>query len=179
MNREILEDRLGSLKRKVIWIARKFIKLPGDGLNPFNSVEYNVWLCKHEVETQYKKLEYNPLISVVIPVYNVKGKFLEKCINSVLRQVYENFELVIVDDASNNKETIEILKKYENNPRVRIKYRKINGHISQATNDGIAMAKGEFIALMDDDDELSDDALYEMVKVLNKDKKIDFIYKEE
>lgn len=179
MNREIFEDKLGSLKRRLIRIARKLVKLPGDGLDPFNAFEYNMWLKNHEAETRYKKLKYEPLISVVIPVYNVKGKFLKKCIESVLRQVYKNFEIILVDDASNNTETLKVLEEYENNSKIKIKHRKINGHISRATNDGIAMAKGEFIALMDDDDELSDDALYEIVKVLNQDKKIDFIYSDE
>lgn len=150
-----------------------------DFWSPYDKEGYNAWLKLNEKPTKIEMLKYNPLISVLIPVYNVGEKYLRECIESVLKQSYGNFEICVVDDASTNKETLATLKKYEKNEKVRIKYRKENGHISRASNDAIEMAQGEYIALLDNDDLLTKDALYEVVKVLNEDKKIDFIYSDE
>ncbi|MCH5166317.1 MAG: glycosyltransferase [Erysipelotrichales bacterium] len=148
--------------------------------NPFIQSDYNKWLMENKQEVEIKELSYNPLISVLIPVYNVKSKYLEECINSVLEQSYQNFEICLVDDASTLEETIETLKKYEKiDDRIKIKYRKENGHISASTNDALKMAKGEFIALLDNDDVLDKNALYENVLALNENKKLDFIYSDE
>ncbi len=148
-------------------------------LEPFCDSDYRAWIRESEEETKHVKLRYRPLISVLIPVYNAESKYLKACINSVLQQSYDNFEICIVNDASTLKETLDVLKEFTDNKKIRIKNRKKNGHISRATNDALAMAKGEFIALLDNDDELAKDALYEVVKVLNVDKKIDFIYSDE
>ncbi len=148
--------------------------------NPFNTTDYNDWLKKHEKFEEKKELKYKPLISIVIPVYNIGKKYLSACIDSILEQTYDNYEICLVDDCSSKKETKDTLKEYEKkDKRIKVKYRKKNGHISRATNDAIEMATGEFIALMDNDDTLSPHALYEMVKVLNDDKKIDMIYSDE
>lgn len=148
--------------------------------DPFNSIEYNKWLASHQTITEYEKMKYEPLISILIPVYNIGKKYLSECLDSILNQNYSNFEVCLVDDCSTKEETLETLKEYEKkDKRIRVKYRKENGHISKTTNDALKMAKGEYIALMDDDDLLTVDALFENVKVLNKDKKIDFIYSDE
>ena len=76
-------------------------------------------------------------------------------------------------------EVRKCLKSFENNPKIKIKYRDKNGHISQSTNSAIEMATGEYVAFMDCDDVLAVNALYEVVKLLNKDKKLDFIYSDE
>ena len=149
--------------------------------DPYDIDEYNEWIKKYEKEDlELEKFKYNPLISILIPVYNIDRKSLSNCINSILNQTYSNFEICLVDDCSTKEETLETLKEYaEKDDRIKIKYRKENGHISKTTNDALAMAKGEFISLVDDDDELTPNALYEVVKVLNNDKKIDFIYSDE
>ena len=149
-------------------------------LEPNNKKDYNQWITKYEKKTEYEKLDYNPLISVVIPVYNVKRIFLSKCLDSILNQKYKNIEICLVDDNSTNLETIDTLKEYENkDDRIRIKYRKSNGHISVATNDAINMAKGEYITFVDNDDELTEDALYLTVEAINKNRKLDLIYSDE
>ena len=163
---------------------KSFLKVATGGrvrpfLDPFKNGDYAAWVRDLEEKPTYGKLSYKPLISVLIPVYNVEKKYLEECIESVLAQKYDNFEICIVDDASTNKETLSTLKKYEKNPKIKINYRKKNGHISRATNDALKMAKGDFVALMDNDDLMTENALYEVVKVLNTDKKIDFIYSDE
>lgn len=148
--------------------------------NPFNVVDYNDWLDNNEEFSKFEEQKYNPLISILIPVYNIDKKYLSECIDSILAQTYSKFEICLVDDCSTKEETIETLKEYaKKDKRIKVKYRKVNGHISKATNDALAIAKGEFVALMDNDDTINENALYEMIKVLNEDKSIDMIYSDE
>ena len=148
--------------------------------NPFHKTEYNKWLNENKEEIEYKKLKYKPLISILIPVYNINEKYLSECLDSILNQKYENFEVCLVDDCSTLEETKNTLEKYKKlDKRIKVKYRKENGHISKTTNDALEMAKGEFISLVDDDDLLTENALYEVVKVLNDNKELDFIYSDE
>lgn len=170
---------LGAVKRRILGLLPGKHVIMSPVLDPYDMNAYQLWLKNNEQQSEYKKLEYKPLISILIPVYNVKDKYLRECIESILKQKYDNFEIILVDDASTNKKTIDVLKEYENSPKIRVIYRKKNGHISRATNDALKNAKGEFIALMDNDDILPENALYEVVKVLNEDKKIDFIYTDE
>lgn len=140
---------------------------------------YDIWIEENEEDIlKVESLEYNPLISVIVPVYNVKEEQLKACLNSVINQTYKNWELCVVDDFSTWSCVKKVLKDYESNEKINIIYRKENGHISKATNDGIKVAKGEFIAFLDCDDILSPNALYEMAKKLNE-KEYDFIYSDE
>lgn len=148
--------------------------------NPFNAEEYQKWLNENEKKISKKKFKYNPLISILIPVYNIDEKLLRDCLDSILAQTYDNFEVCLADDCSTKKETIRTLKEYEKkDPRIRVVYRKKNGHISKATNSALKIAKGEFVALMDDDDVIPENALQEVVEVLNKNKDLDLIYTDE
>lgn len=141
---------------------------------------YPSWIAENERNVRdTETLDYNPLISVVIPVYNVEDSMLRECIDSVLAQTYKNFEIVLVDDASTQKSVRHVLREYEKKPGITVIYRKENGHISRATNDGIHAAKGEFIALCDCDDLYAPNALYEIAKKLNEDGSLDFIYSDE
>ena len=143
--------------------------------------EYDMWMLQNE--QQYKEpeqeLEYKPLISVVVPVYNVEPQMLTACIQSVQNQTYDNWELCLVDDCSTDARVRETLRQFEGVERIKIKYRSENGHISRTTNDGIAMAEGEFVALLDCDDLYAENALYEIAKKLNEDHTLDFIYSDE
>ena len=94
-------------------------------------------------------------------------------------QFYRNWELCIVDDASTIKQTKETLSKYEKNEKVKIKFLEQNKGISEASNEALSLATGEFVGLLDHDDELSPDALYENVKLLNKHPEADLIYSDE
>ncbi|MCI8575317.1 MAG: glycosyltransferase family 2 protein, partial [Bacilli bacterium] len=142
--------------------------------------EYNKWLKQNETFSEESELSYNPLISLLIPVYNIGRAYLSECIDSLLNQTYQNFEIILVDDCSTKEETKETLKEYEKkDSRIIVKYRKKNGHISATTNDALKLAKGEFVGLVDNDDTLDKHALYEVVKVLNENKKIDMIYSDE
>ncbi len=148
--------------------------------NPFDTIDYNEWISKFEKIEKYQSQKYEPLISILIPVYNISEELLSKCLDSILNQYYQNFEICLVDDASTKEETIETLKKYQKiDKRIRVQFNKQNGHISKTTNAALKMASGEFVALMDDDDELAVNALSEVVLALNKNKKLDFIYSDE
>ena len=174
----LVPPRLWKKYAKIIW----GIITEGEGLpywNPSKVSEYNTWLLANEKSEPLVDLKYKPLISVLIPVYNVKGEYLRECIESVLGQSYDNFEICIVDDASTNKETLEVLKEFEKNKKIKIKHRKKNGHISRTSNDALGMAEGEYVALLDNDDLLTENALYEVAKVLNENKNLDFIYSDE
>lgn len=144
-----------------------------------NKKAYNEWLDKNNNFDLIPNFKYNPLISVIVPVYNVKPDYLRCSIESVLNQSYQNFEIIIVDDASTNLETKNCLKEYENKKKIKIKYRSNNGMISVCSNDGLKLAKGEFIVLLDNDDMLDKNSLYYVVEALNNNLKLDFIYTDE
>ncbi|MUP33149.1 glycosyltransferase family 2 protein [Enterococcus faecium] len=150
------------------------------------SIDYAEWITRHEnidlksQQEQSKKFDYRPLISIAMPVYNVEIKWLEKCIDSVINQTYDNWELCISDDASTDPKIKKCLEAYEKKePRIKVVFRKENGHISLATNSALEIATGEFIALLDNDDELPPHALFEVVKVLNERPELDVIYSDE
>ena len=140
---------------------------------------YQKWIKRYYPDFQMEDLKIKPLISVIIPVYNVKGKYLDRCIQSVLNQSYSNFEICIVDDASDNKETIKALDKYKKNKNIKIKRHNKNMHISITSNDAVKLAKGEYIAFLDNDDILDKNALYEMVAFLNNHPDAEMIYSDE
>jgi GT2 family glycosyltransferase len=124
-------------------------------------------------------LPRQPLISVVMPVFNTDPRWLRRAIESVRQQVYPHWQLCIADDASTNAATVACLAEYAGDDRIRIMRRSTNGHISAASNDALALASGEFIALLDHDDELSPDALAEMVKAINQQPDADVFYSDE
>lgn len=131
----------------------------------------------NEIRTKLKSFDYKPLISIIMPVYNISPKWLEQAVKSVEKQWYENWELCIADDASTKKDTIRFLKTIKNK-KIKIVYLDHNQNISGASNKALALATGSYISLLDNDDELTPDALYEMVKALNS-TKADFIYSDE
>ncbi len=165
---------------KLLFNKAKY-KLFNKTMDAENTYQYNKWIRRYE-KFFHKKNGYatKPLISIVMPVYNPKKEYLDECIKSVLNQTYSNFELCIADDCSTQKYVKRILDEYQRiDDRIKIVYCSKNGNISKATNAAIKIAKGEFIALLDDDDTLSKYALEEFVKILNIDKDIDFLYSDE
>lgn len=189
--------RIARIPRRVIRVLRRdgirmFIKKIGylvyfKGHIPQQYPEYQRWIKSNEritakeAKTEIEGFKYKPKISVIVPVYNVEPKWLNKCINSVRGQYYENWELCLYDDASTQKETIECLKGWQKkgDSRIKTSLGKKNQHISGASNEALKMATGEFIALLDNDDELAPFALLENVKLLNEHKDADFIYSDE
>lgn len=140
---------------------------------------YEMWIINNESNiNDVEDLCYRPLISIVVPVYNVKNDQLIECIESVINQTYKNWELCLVDDCSTMESVRTVLKNYENNTNIKVIYRNKNGHICAATNDGINAATGKYIGFLDCDDVLSNNAVYEMTKKLNEED-FDFIYSDE
>jgi len=147
---------------------------------------YPNWLARNEVldieamTQEIATFHYQPKISIAMPVYNVEEKWLRLCIDSILNQVYTNWELCMADDASTDPNVKKILTEYQQlDERIRVVFREQNGHISEATNSALAIATGEFVALLDNDDELAINAFYEVVKVLNENPELDLIYSDE
>jgi glycosyltransferase involved in cell wall biosynthesis len=125
-------------------------------------------------------LAYQPLISVIVPVYNPEQNFLRQAIESVIAQAYSNWELCLADDCSTKPYVKEILEEYAGkDERIKIVLRQENGHICRASNSALEVATGEYIALLDHDDLLAPHALTEVVKLLNQHPEADFIYSDE
>lgn len=187
--RNVYRRALGALKRdglsmflRKVWYFIYFNKKI-----PQQYPEYQKWIKNNEkvtareAKTEIAKFKHNPKISIIVPVYNVEPRWLDMAINAVSSQYYENWELCMHDDASTNKETIECLKAWQrkNDPRIKISFGEKNQHISGASNDALKMATGEFIVFLDNEDELSLNALYENVSLINKHPEMDFIYSDE
>jgi glycosyltransferase involved in cell wall biosynthesis len=121
-----------------------------------------------------------PLISVLTPVYNPDIKYFRKAIDSVINQTYENWELCLADDKSTDPEVRLVLEEYAGkDKRIKLNFRKENGHISEATNSALEIAKGEFILLLDQDDEIPKHAMFMIVDALNKDPDLCLFYSDE
>lgn len=121
-----------------------------------------------------------PLISVLMPVYNPRLKWLEAAVESVMGQLYPYWQLCIADDASVDPEVRVFLEKIQcSDERIQVYFRANNGHISEASNSALKMVRGEFVALLDHDDELSELALYMIASVLQEKPDLDLIYSDE
>jgi len=124
--------------------------------------------------------EKHPLISVVMPVYNTPEVYLRACIDSVRQQSWPHWELCIADDASPKPHVRRILQEYEQlDPRIRVVYRSENGHISEASNSALAIAQGEYVALLDHDDLLPPHALYFVAQAIEEHPQAAFFYSDE
>ncbi len=129
--------------------------------------QYEIWF-----EAQSEKpfhcarltLKQQPLISIVMPVYNLDPIFLQRAIDSVKAQSYTNWELCIADDASTNEKTRHFLEQLDD-AKVRLVFLEKNKNISGASNEASKLAAGDYIALMDHDDELAPNALAEVVRI--------------
>lgn len=149
-------------------------------------VPYGPWYdayapTREELEKQKKrKWKYAPKISVVVPAYETPEKFLCQMIDSLLEQTYENWELCIVDASPGNASMEYVLREYANRDS-RIQWKKLekNLGIAENTNAAFAMASGDFVGLLDHDDLLAPNALYEIAAALEKEPDIDVLYTDE
>jgi GT2 family glycosyltransferase len=121
-----------------------------------------------------------PLFSIIMPVYNPRIDLFTKAIDSIIVQIYDHWELCLADDKSSDPEIRETIDKYcKSDTRIKVVYREENGHISKASNSALELATGEYSVLMDHDDVLREDALYEMARVINLKGGADLIYSDE
>lgn len=145
---------------------------------PQDASNYGVWLefydspglvREQEAIKLMQSLVDQPVVSVVVPVYNTDERWLRRCIESVRSQAYPKWELCIADDASTQPHVARILAEYAAlDPRIRYVVRERNGHIAEASNSALGLARGEYVALLDHDDELHPHALLECVSALQR-----------
>jgi glycosyltransferase involved in cell wall biosynthesis len=132
------------------------------------------------IREEIAHFHYSPLISVLLPVYNSNLTWLRRAISSVEKQLYPRWELCVVDDASTHRKLWSFLQKCaRRNPRIKVMRRTENGHISAASNDALGLANGDFVALLDHDDELAPTALYFVALALNKKRDLKLLYSDE
>ena len=149
---------------------------------------YELWILKNEPKREdlkrmveeCKKFKYRPKISIIMPTWNTDKMWLRRAIESVLNQVYDNWELCIADGGSTKSHVRNILEEYaEKDKRIKVKFLPKNLGIAGNSNEALKLATGQFVAFLDHDDELAPFALYEVVKLLNEKPDLDFIYSDE
>jgi len=150
---------------------------------------YNHWINKCEtpalldtstIERSRDSFINKPVISVVMPVYNTPEIYLRQAIDSVLAQSYPFLELCIVDDASSDPQIKKILEGYAQlDSRIKLGFRQQNGHISAASNSALSLVTGDYIALLDHDDELAHNALHYVVDAINQNPAAQILYTDE
>lgn len=148
-----------------------------------NQEQYKIWmekneLTKEEIERQKAyKFNFSPKISIVVPMYNTDEIFFKELVESIENQTYSNWELCLADGSETQNESLK--QYYEKNKKIKYKFLNENKGISENTNKAIEMATGEYIGFLDHDDLISQDALFEMVKVINENQNAEFIYSDE
>lgn len=151
-----------------------------------NDYDYGEWYeltkaSEEELKRQRgEAFDYMPKFSIVIPAYKTPERYLKEMLNSILAQTYENWEVCVADGSPRGESIERILRRYAEKDR-RFKYVILgeNKGISGNTNAAIDMAVGDFIVLADHDDTLTPDALYECVKLINREPDCDVLYSDE
>lgn len=146
---------------------------------------YDPWFKYHRIteseleEQRQHVFEYQPKISILVPTYKTQIPMLHEMMASVIGQSYANWELCIADGTMEDGELKAVLQEYaEKDARIKVRFLDSNDGISGNTNKALELATGEFIGLLDHDDILELDALFEVVKVL-QDRTVDLVYTDE
>lgn len=127
-----------------------------------------------------EEFSYLPTISIVCPVCDPPMAFLKEMVESVLGQVYPNWQLCLADDASENREVREYLESlHETDGRITVLFREVRGHIAEASQSALESARGEYVALLDHDDVLPLHALFHIVERLQGDAPPQILYSDE
>lgn len=183
-NKQYVKEQITKIKEKgwrVTWIEMKRYMIMGTAAEPEEF--YQIWINKNEpneeeLEKQKNtKFDINPKISIIIPMYNTPEKFFEELVDELIEQTYPNWELCLADGSPEKNEKLE--KIYKKDKRIKYKFIGKNKGISGNTNAALELATGDFIALLDHDDLLPKFSLYEIVKCINKNPDVDFIYTDE
>jgi GT2 family glycosyltransferase len=156
---------------------------------PSGSISYHHWIECHDklsdadrkkIRTTVQEWQHVSLISVVMPVYNPPIEFLRAAIDSVKNQLYPHWELCIVDDCSQDPKVAELLRACSSDdPRIKVTFSAMNGGIAEASNSAISMACGEWVALLDHDDVLSEHALFMVARTARAHPHAALIYSDE
>jgi GT2 family glycosyltransferase len=190
------ERRVGQLLLAPYRLPEKLVKTIWKKLHPRDTrpresappTEYQQWLqrCRaslrdlERMRDEARGFAFQPLISVITPVYDTPVPRLEVAVESVLAQVYENWELLLVDDGSTAADLLDALPDLAARDR-RITLAKPGKHegISAASNRGLALARGEWVTFLDHDDVLEPDALFQVAKLLQTHRDAEMIYSDE
>ena len=150
---------------------------------------YEMWAAQHDMADPSQReswldivdiMPHKPLISVVMPTYNPDPLWLAAAIESVQAQTYPHWELCIANDASPDPRCRQVLDRFAaQDHRIKVVHREKNGHISAASNSALAIATGEWIALMDHDDLLPEQALFWIADTINRQPEVQLIYSDE
>jgi GT2 family glycosyltransferase len=153
---------------------------------PEKPPSYREWLRRFAVidpvplRRQLRQIKEQPLVSILLPVYNPDLDFLDAAIASVRNQIYEHWELCIADDASDDPALRPRLEQAAvNEPRIKLTFREKNGHIAACTNSALQLATGSWCALLDQDDLLTEDALAQFALELDRHPDAGLIYSDE
>ena len=150
--------------------------------------DYALWVEQNKlseediarIKSEIEQMPLKPVFSIVVPVYNIDEEFMMLAVDSVRNQLYPYWELCLVDDASPKNHIRPMLKRLTvMDERIVVKLNKNNQGIAGASNDGVKLTSGDFVGLLDHDDELTIDALYENAKVINDNPNVGFIYSDE
>lgn len=170
---------------KVIW---KRLLRPSAGEGAATRSEYHKWLQRHrptacdldQMRQQALAFASKPLVSIITPVFNTPVRWLRECVESVLTQTYEKWELILIDDHSTEPEMLRCLTELAaSDSRILLAKDEKRRGISAASNRGLALAKGDWVAFVDHDDLLEPDALFQNVKWLQDHPEADLIYSDE
>ncbi len=153
------------------------------------AVRYADWIARFDTLTEADRqairqrlaaLPHRPLFSIVMPVYDTPERWLGRAIESVRAQLYTDWELCVADDASPAPHVRRVLERAaRRDPRIRPVFRPTNGRIAEASNSALAIAHGEFVVLMDSDDEISPHALALVAETLHAHPDADLLYSDE
>ncbi|MDP9099637.1 MAG: glycosyltransferase family 2 protein [Verrucomicrobiota bacterium] len=175
-------------QRLVRGIRKRFPKGTKSARGSKTPSEYHKWFEKHRtpatdfprLREQARNFSYQPCISIITPVFNTPLPWIEECVQSALDQVYNRWELILIDDNSDNAALQKfLLDLAARDSRIVLDKLDKRGGISAASNRGLELAKGEFIGFLDHDDVLEPDALFQHVKWLQDHRDADLIYSDE
>lgn len=161
-------------------------KTESTALDP--AARYQRWITEHEPDAAgldrqqqtARSWSDSPKISLLVPVFNSSPPFLEQMLASVAAQTYENWEISLVDASPEDRRTGDLLERWEGRePRLRVQRLERNLGISENTNQALAQATGEFVALLDQDDRLAPFALYELAQAIRSHPDVDLFYSDE
>ncbi|MBR3133516.1 MAG: glycosyltransferase [Clostridia bacterium] len=144
---------------------------------------YQIWIKNNEPnenklnEQRNKKFDFEPKISVIVPMYNTPINFFQELVECLINQTYKNWELCLADGSPEKNTEIESIISKDN--RIKYVFLGENKGIAGNSNEALKLATGDFIALLDHDDLLPEFSLFEIVKCINKNPNVEFIYTDE
>lgn len=185
----VRRDGLAGVKQRII-VAQGGMAGPSDVMgDALDRNDYAEWVRRYDTITDETRammrarmanFAVKPLVSVLMPTYNPKPEWLVEAIESVRGQLYPHWQLCIADDASTDPAIRDILQRYAaEDTRLKVVCREENGHISATSNSALALATGEWIALLDHDDLLGEHALFWMVDAINRAPQARLFYSDE